>query len=224
MLDALLLWPLRSRVMPVHFPGARPVLDIGCGNGQRLLELQAAGCTQLTGIEPTQGAAEQARLATKAAIHTGLLEDAELQDDHFQLVILNQVLEHVPSPRDTLLRIHQLLCRGGELYLTVPNYGSGEAALFGRHWYGLQIPTHLHHFTAEPLRRLLEEAGFEVVVWRTDTALGVTRSSIEAWCEANPSPWRRWLGTLPVLLFAPLTVMTDLVGKGQMLRVVVRKV
>jgi SAM-dependent methyltransferase len=219
-LHRLLLRPLKYRVMPVQFPTGKPVVDVGCGNGERLLELQQCGHDQLFGIEPTQGAAKQARLATNATIYSLTLEEAPLNKGHFGLVILNQVLEHVPSPRSTLKCIRELLRPDGTLYLTVPNFGSFEADLIGQHWAGLRIPEHLHHFTPTPLRRLLEEAGFSIVVWRTDSVPSITQESFGAWSRAKPTAWRRFLARLPRSAIAAATLPADMLGRGQMLRVV----
>ena len=120
----LALRPLKYRVMPVPFRRDLPVLDIGCGNGQALLELEHCGHNQLYGIEPTVSAAKQAQLATKATIYPTTLEEAPLRKAYFGLVIMNQVLEHVPSPRMTLRAVRSLLRPDGTLYLTVPNFGS----------------------------------------------------------------------------------------------------
>ncbi len=217
---SLALRPLKYRAMPVPFPGDAPVLDVGCGNGQRLLELQERGCTDLYGVEPTAGAAAKAREGTKAKICTGLLEDAGFPTNHFQLIIMNQVLEHVPSPSQTLKHVRTLLRPGGALYMTVPNFGSWEAALFGRYWSGLQIPAHLHHFTPAPLRSLLESAGFRITTWRTDTVLAVTAASLADWHTTSPSRLGDWLLKLPRAAYVPFTQVADWLGRGQMLRVV----
>ena len=216
----LLLRPLRDRAMPVPYPGDLPVLDVGCGNGQRLLELQSRGCTALFGVEPTAGAAEQARLCTKADIRTCLLEEAGLPKHFFQLIVMNQVLEHVPSPTATLRKVLAMLRPGGYLYLTVPNYGALEAGLQGRYWSGLQVPAHLHHFTPRPLRRLVVEAGFNITTWRTDTTAAITQAGLYDWYREKPSRFRRAVSHLPRMSFAPLTLLADLLGRGQMLRVV----
>lgn len=219
-LGRVLTWPLRHRFLPVPFPGDAAVLDIGCGNGQRLLELQQHGCTALFGVEPTRAAAEQARRHTRAEIHAGLLEDAPLEDGKFALVILNQVLEHVPSPVDTLRRIHGLLGERGRLYLTVPNFASLEARLAGEHWDGLQIPVHLHHFSPASLRRTLELAGFDVELCRTDSVADVSRNT---WRALRASGQRNWFARLPWRLLQLLGLVADACGRGQMLRVVARK-
>ena len=221
---SIALRPLRTRFLPVMFPGDAPVLDIGCGNGQRLLELERYGCASLFGLEPTVGAAEQARRATRADIRTAYLDDAGLPNAHFALVILNQVLEHVPSPTQTLASIHAHLRPGGTLYLTVPNFASAEARFFGACWSGLQIPEHLHHFTEASLRPIVERAGFRITLWRTDTVWSVTRMSLKSWKQSRPRGWHALLAGLPPLAWQAWTLLMDLAGRGQMIRIVATRV
>lgn len=214
------LLPLRERGLPVPFPDGRPVLDIGCGNGQLLLDLQNAGCTDLYGVEPTQGAAEQARRHTRARVHAGLLETADLPRHHFYLIVMNQVLEHVPSPSATLGLVRSLLRDDGYLYLTVPNFGSAESSAFGAQWSGLRIPAHLHHFTRSPLCALVEQAGFRITICRTDSVPSITASSAHDWGRARAGLVGRLVATIPRTALAATTLAADRLGRGQMLRVV----
>ena len=54
--------------------------------------------------------------------------------------------------------------------LAVPNFGSLQARLFGRHWFHLDLPRHTHHFRADTLRRCLERCGFDVETTITRSA------------------------------------------------------
>ena len=216
------LWPLKNRVMPVRFPVGQRVLDVGCGNGQRLADLERYGHRNLFGVEPTAEAAELARRSTCARVFTGVLEEAGYPSGYFGLVILNQVLEHVPSPTATLREIHRVLAPGGRLYLTVPNFGSLEAKLCGRHWAGLRLPEHLHHFTAEPLRRMLEKAQFRIEIWRTDTVPGIARESAERMLtHGQPGGLARRVAVHVAAALLPLAATAaDVLRSGQMIRVV----
>jgi hypothetical protein len=42
----------------------------------------------------------------------------------------------------------------------VPNYDGLGARRFGQCWYGLDVPRHLTHFTADTLHLMLRQAGF----------------------------------------------------------------
>jgi hypothetical protein len=62
----------------------------------------------------------------------------------------------------TLREALRLLVPGGVIVMTVPNFASFSSGYFGEHWFGLDVPRHLTHFTAETLRMTLEVAGFRV--------------------------------------------------------------
>jgi SAM-dependent methyltransferase len=77
-------------------------------------------------------------------------------------VILWHVLEHVPSPRDTIREAARILKPGGTLLVAVPNFGSWEARWSRDKWFHLDVPRHLTHFTPRTLNRVLEEAGVPI--------------------------------------------------------------
>jgi len=56
----------------------------------------------------------------------------------------------------------RLLRTGGLLVIAIPNLGSLQAYFGMRHWFHLDIPLHLCHFTENGLRRLLARSGFKV--------------------------------------------------------------
>ena len=217
----LLLRPLRSRVMPLPFAPQAVVLDVGCGNGAQLAELHRYGYTRLHGVEPSPLAAAHARQASGASIHEGTLESVNLPAGHFDLVILNQALEHVPSPSATLRQVRRVMKPGGSLYLTVPNFGSLESRLFGKDWEALSLPHHFHHFTRATLLHLLRESGFDVRLLRTDSDASVTCASLSAWVTGR-APWLRRLHRAAPWITLPLALAADMSGVGSCLRVVAR--
>lgn len=101
------------------------VLDIGSGYGHTALAL-ARQVKQVVGIEPC---AEPARIAkqlqeqeqaTNASFHHATLEGWQTVQQ-FDLIILDNVLEHLPDQKGALQKIESLLAPGGVLYLLVPN-------------------------------------------------------------------------------------------------------
>ena len=134
-------------------------LEIGCATGQYLVRMQEAGW-KATGIEPGVRPAGTARDAG-LDVYCGMLETCQMPPESFELAAAWMVIEHVPDPRDTLQRLYSLLKPGGILIFSIPNAGCWEAGFFGRHWYVLELPRHLHHFTTASIRKLLGECGFE---------------------------------------------------------------
>lgn len=141
------------------------LLDNGCGNGQLLDGLAAAGW-QATGTEFDPAAVAAAREAGHE-IHQGSLEDASFPDAHFEAVVMSHVIEHVPDPLATLRESLRVLEPGGQLVLSTPNLRSLGHRRFGPAWRGLEVPRHLVLFTPESLAQVVLAAGFELCEVRT---------------------------------------------------------
>lgn len=144
-------------VMPVWQKDGR-LLDVGCGSGERMLELQNFGWT-VRGLEFSESAAA-AGCSVGLDISVGDLTSAKIAPESFTTIAFYHSLEHVFSPLATLKAAHAALAPGGTLLVAVPNFGCSERRLFGRRWDWLQMPTHLYHFDRETLTRLVLAAGF----------------------------------------------------------------
>jgi 2-polyprenyl-3-methyl-5-hydroxy-6-metoxy-1,4-benzoquinol methylase len=136
------------------------VLDVGCGSGFLLDDLRTAGRTAC-GVELNRQEADAAA-AKGFEVFCGPLEQAGFPDASFDTVILNHVLEHVPSPSATLREIYRLLAPGGILLLHTPNLSSYQRRIFGPCWAGWHLPFHLYQFTPATLANLARAAGFTV--------------------------------------------------------------
>jgi len=101
------------------------VLDVGSGLGTVSLSL-ARRAKQVVGIEPVK---DLVRQATEEALRQGLsnvrfenLSANGLRPTHeFDVVILSDVLEHVPDQKGLLGRCLGALAPGGVLYINTPN-------------------------------------------------------------------------------------------------------
>lgn len=108
--------------------GAR-ILEFGCGAGHTAVELIRRGfevtCLDVSAemIAATNATLSSANL--KADCHVGVLDDdAMAAAAPFDAVIGMGVMEYVPSQRDTLTRIRELLSPGGQCFLSFPNASS----------------------------------------------------------------------------------------------------
>src|ERR1700733_5881629 len=114
-----------SRILPADHDAR--ILDFGCGAGL-LLEwlLVAKRYTNALGIDADAG---QISFAKRLGVSAELVEDSNawlLQQAKFDLIIMTDVLEHIPSPsRIVLLRdIQRTLLPNGRLFVRVPNASS----------------------------------------------------------------------------------------------------
>jgi 2-polyprenyl-3-methyl-5-hydroxy-6-metoxy-1,4-benzoquinol methylase len=140
-------------------PGAR-FLDVGCGNGSFLLQMQSLGW-EVCGVEPDRKSAEQAQVAG-LNVRVGYLPEAALPELHFDAIMLSHVIEHLHDPVTTLLCCWKLLKPGGTMVILTPNYEASGRIRFERHWRGLETPRHLVLFTENSLWKMMERCGFTV--------------------------------------------------------------
>lgn len=143
------------------------MLDIGCGSGTSLLEARALGATAY-GIEADPNVRPIAE-ALGLNIHFGSLYDHPFPEQRFDLVVLNQVIEHLPDPDKALQLLHERLAPGGRIVLVFPNVGSVWRWLCGLRWINWHIPYHLHHFTRQGFARMADRCGYRISAVRSIT-------------------------------------------------------
>ena len=130
------------------------ILEVGCGTGSNLELLQRFG--RVDAIEPDEPARALASARSGIAVKGGLLPDGvQLDDGAYDLIVLLDVLEHIPDDLGTLKALRPKLSKGGRFLVTVPAspwmWSSHDAA-------------HHHHrrYTAASLTRVFDEAGYRI--------------------------------------------------------------
>jgi SAM-dependent methyltransferase len=165
-----LKWDFLSRSSLTRFPAIPrfipngKILDFGCGSGEVLAILRSLGW-QSSGIEINEKAARYAR-SKGLEVYTQDLKSVNFPDDHFDVVRIRSVLEHLHDVTGLLKEIHRILKSGGQLLLVVPNIESVEFKMFKENWFSLDIPRHLNHFSSKSLKNLLEKSKFKDVSFK----------------------------------------------------------
>lgn len=144
-------------------PEARRVLDIGCGGGDFIASFAGPG-RQLFGVDPDPKAREVAA-ARGVVVEEGTAEAIPpgTRAQSFDLILMTHVLEHCADPGLALRNVRSLLGPGGGFYCEVPNCAALHFRTYSEISEMLDVPRHVHFFTPRSLRRLMEQAGFEVV-------------------------------------------------------------
>lgn len=188
----------RCRRVPVKRGGR--YVDIGCGRGDMVALLKAAGM-QAQGVELSPVAA---KLASERGLEVfcGTLEQAAFADGTFDSMSMFHVLEHVHDPVALLRECRRVLRPGCEMLIVVPNADSAVFALVGDLWTGLDVPRHLHHFSPASLAIVANRAGLEIADLTTEALDGAVESELRAWARrrlyipARLTAWTGWLRPL----------------------------
>lgn len=177
---------LRREMLPFLPATYKKVLEVGCGSGAFISQLNQDA--EFWGIELAPEAAETARMHFYNVL-IGAFEDVHtlLPQGYFDLIICNDVIEHLNDHEAFLDIIRQKLAPAGTLVASLPNIRYWEVVkelLFDADWCyrdaGILDRTHLRFFTAKSIRRWLFQHGF----------------TIELFAGINKIKWRRY----PLLL------------------------
>jgi len=154
------LWSKRRLVASLIDRPPGRLLDFGCGTGGFLARCQAHGW-DAHGLEPDPTAQDVA-LEKHGLTVEPPDRIATLPADHFDVITLWHVLEHVAALHDTVEHLTRTLAPSGTLVVAVPNCASLDAQFYGEHWAGYDVPRHLSHFRPRDVRRLFDRHGLTV--------------------------------------------------------------
>jgi len=163
-------------------PGARRVVDLGCGGGALL---SVIGVERVLGVDvQPDGLRHTRRRFAGVSLLCGSAERIPLADATVDAITLQHVIEHLPDTSAAMAEWFRVIRPGGTLLIQTPNAAFTDPSIF-------DDPTHLHLFTAAELEEAIHGAGFERVDLRT---LGLP------WFRhygAVPGGWRirRWVTT-----------------------------
>lgn len=148
------------------------VLEIGCGEGG--FSYAYASARESWGIEPNK--MRGARAASKLNhlfLETYQDVQNQLPDRYFDLIICNDVIEHMPDHDAFLNSIKKKITPNGAVIGSIPNvryYRNLEHLLFEKDWQyedkGIRDRTHLRFFTEKSLTRSIQNNGFTIDMFK----------------------------------------------------------
>ncbi len=139
-------------------------LDVGCSSGSVLAVAKQCGFS-IHGVEPAAKAAETAGKIQGAEVFNGFLHEAQYPDNHFDIITLFEVIEHLTDPISLIKEIGRILKPGGVLLIGTGNAGSWTVQALGNKWEYFDIKLHGGHisfFTPESMALLAEKSGLEL--------------------------------------------------------------
>lgn len=212
------------------FGNGSKLLDVGCAHGWFLQAAESRGFL-CTGLEPDSGMVTVARTRAKHVVHGFFPQDVPAKG--FDVIIFNDVFEHLANVDEAMRSCAELLAPGGVLVINLPNRKgffyrvAGALARVGvegplvRMWQ-LPFPSpHLSYFDKNTLRALAERFGLKHLrtrelasmstrgLWarlRADRALSRARAAVT--CGAV-------LAAYPLIKIAPSDAILCVFGRDR---------
>ena len=152
------------------------LLDVGCGEGYALAFFRKQGWS-VTGIDFSSAGVSSKNPDSLDALVTGdifaFLSAEIAKKKKYDVIWLQNVLEHVLHPLDLLNSLRQLVTPGGMAVITVPNDCSitQHAALVAQHIshaFWVSPPDHLTYFDNKSLANATKQTGWDCVEMLAD--------------------------------------------------------
>ena len=211
-------------------PDDARILDVGCGDGFHLNLLKKYGKSSWTleGVDIDRRAAEMAE-KSGLKVHVGSIETLDLPRNSYDLAFMIQTIEHVEKPEKVLSAAREVLKPNGKLVVVTDNTDSIDFALFkGSYWGGYHFPRHWNLFNRKSLAKLAEKTNFEVEKLTTVVSPVNWVYSIHNSLVAFAAP--RFLinrftlkSTVSLSIFTSLDIILQKLGRGALLRAILRK-
>lgn len=148
------------------------ILDVGCSNGAFGRNIKSHFAAEVWGVDINPAAIQEAAKVLDKAFCFDLATNLDqFEDEKFDVIYFNDVLEHMPDPYTLLSRVKNKLKKDGVIVASIPNirfFRVLSDLLFNRDFRyqddGVMDRTHLRFFTKKSIVRMFEEQDYKVDV------------------------------------------------------------
>jgi 2-polyprenyl-3-methyl-5-hydroxy-6-metoxy-1,4-benzoquinol methylase len=143
-----------------HDLSGKRVLEVGCGSGGILVPFTEIGA-EVVGIDFDDTYMEAGRKRGLNLIDQSIYEFRA--ENKFDLIILKDVLEHLPDLNLVLQRLKSLLSETGNVYIQVPTFEGLEFLGYQNDFLRYFQNAHIVHFSEASLNYVFAKNGFDTV-------------------------------------------------------------
>ncbi len=195
------------------------ILEIGFGNGQLLLGLKDRGYKNLFGTDFTNRVFPS--LMDKGIkLQVSNVEESFSFNETFDLIIMNNVIEHFLDPVKVLVNCKNNLVKDGKVILITPNSNALEFSLFKNYWAGFHAPRHTFLFNNGNIKMLGDKLGYSKIDIEPMADPGQISISIQNALQDSKITNTKlkngmsWYLTPLSLLCAPIAMLENAIGRS----------
>lgn len=148
-----------------HASGRFVLFEAGCGDGTMLKEMRTSPQVVLGGLDYNVLRLFRALHYVDGGMFAGAdLRALPIMNGSIDMVLCNQVLEHIREDTDALMELHRVLKPGGVCIVSVPNEGCLLARLRNRvlEPYIQRTTDHVNAYTESSFRRVIANTPFRI--------------------------------------------------------------
>jgi 2-polyprenyl-3-methyl-5-hydroxy-6-metoxy-1,4-benzoquinol methylase len=153
-------------LLKYRLPGAK-VLELGCSHGSFVGLMRHTGF-DASGVEMSPWVVEFAKRTFDVPVSVGPIENTDCAESSIDVIVLMDVLEHLPDPVATMSHCLKLLKPDGIMIVQMPQFQTGmnyadlvkaESPFLGM----LQEHEHIYLFTQGSAARLFKQLGMDYI-------------------------------------------------------------
>jgi 2-polyprenyl-3-methyl-5-hydroxy-6-metoxy-1,4-benzoquinol methylase len=156
-------------MLPFIPKNAKKILEIGCGQANFSSQFTKEG-VEVWGVEPDEKAVKIASKKIFKILRGTIDENIKLlPNNYFDVIIMNDVLEHLIHPDEVLKSLKVKLNNDGLAVSSIPNVRYSKNIfnlIFKRDWKytesGILDNTHFRFFTKKSIIRMHKECGYTI--------------------------------------------------------------
>lgn len=160
------------------------LLEVGGGNGFFLEQAKDVGVEDVSGVEPSQHAVDQARSDIKKKMVVDFFPSKKIKPASKDIICVFQTLDHITDPNSFLKACHKTLKKDG-LVLTILHDTQGLSVKLLKEKSPIFDIEHIFLFNRQTLKKIFEQNGFQAV---------------EVFAVQNTFPIRYWIRMFPLPL------------------------